>query len=205
MSQLYALEEFVARTTISRVENFKPEAGPKVAMANSNSKSDDYETGYKAGWSDASVAEALDQSRISAEFARNLQDIGFTFHEARCRVLKSLENLLTELVGKIIPEIASKTIGLRIIEEVVPMAEAILDRPTQIVVSPSMRLALEPLLTESTGFPLELIEEPSLCDGQVFLRCGGAEKRIDFTKLIDGVSASLSSMYEANDRMISHG
>jgi flagellar M-ring protein FliF len=44
-----------------------------------------YEQGYRAGWDDAVRAEAADQARIGAELARNLQEMSFSFHEARSR------------------------------------------------------------------------------------------------------------------------
>ena len=52
-----------------------------------------YETGYSAGWDDAVRAETEAHKRISAEFARNLQDLGFTFHEARAHVIPAAFNI----------------------------------------------------------------------------------------------------------------
>ncbi|MEN8837451.1 MAG: flagellar biosynthesis protein, partial [Celeribacter marinus] len=42
-----------------------------------------YEAGYKAGWDDAIAADESVRTKIGAELERNLQDLGFTFHEAR--------------------------------------------------------------------------------------------------------------------------
>ena len=49
-----------------------------------------YEQGYTAGWDDAAAAQTDDQSRIKADFARNLQSLGFTFQEARMHVLRAI-------------------------------------------------------------------------------------------------------------------
>ena len=49
-----------------------------------------YDTGYRAGWDDANAAQSDDQTRMKADLARNLQTLGFTYHEARTHILKAL-------------------------------------------------------------------------------------------------------------------
>lgn len=48
-----------------------------------------YDSGYAAGWEDATAAQSGDQSRIRAELARNLQALSFTYQEARSHVLRA--------------------------------------------------------------------------------------------------------------------
>lgn len=201
MSQLLTLEEFSA-FQISGVEDFAAhlEFGPEQ-----NLDTVAFEKGYKAGWNDASSAEENDQLKISAEFARNLQDLGFTYHEARNHVLKSLENLLLELVKKILPELAFETLGLTIVEEINSMAKVAADIPLQIVVSPLTRPTIEPMLDDFSTVALELIEEPSLSQGQVFLRAGQAEKQIDFSRVFEATSTALTAVYQTNERILKHG
>lgn len=204
MSQLLALEEFSA-FQISGVEDFAAhsEFGPEQNQENLDTVA--FEKGYKAGWDDASSAEENDQIRISTEFARNLQDLGFTYHEARNHVLKSLENLLLELVKKILPELAFETLGLTIVEEINSMAKVAADIPLQIVVSPLTRPTIEPMLDGFSTVALELIEEPSLNQGQVFLRAGQAEKHLDFSRVFEVTSTALTAMYQTNERILKHG
>lgn len=205
MSQIFVLEEFASVDPHSKIENFLADAGPVLNSDSETMSTEEFERGYKAGWDDAAIAETEDQTRISAEFARNLQDIGFTFHEARNHVLKSLDNLLSELIGGLVPEIAAKAIGAMIVDEVMPMAEVAADTPIQIVVAPSAVPALDALLADYATFPVEILEEPSLCAGQVFLRAGDSEKLIDFSKPLAAVSGALLAMYQTNERMLDHG
>lgn len=164
-----------------------------------------FEKGYQAGWDDAARAEAEDQTRIGAEFARNLQDIGFTFFEARSHVLRSLESLLSALSEKFLPEVIAKSAGLMIAEEILPMAENAIDAPTQVVVSPLSRQALEPLLATAVAIPLEILEEPSLAPGQIFLRAGGLEKEIDLSGVTARFTNSVSALYQTNDKVRNYG
>ncbi|MGR3661617.1 MAG: flagellar biosynthesis protein [Paracoccaceae bacterium] len=204
MSQLLTLEEFSA-LQITSVENFTANIDLDSEKIQESLDSVAFEKGYKAGWTDACSAEKADQTRISAEFARNLQDLGFTFHEARNQVLKSLEHFLTELIEKILPKIAHETLGLVIIDEIVPMAEEAANAPLQVVISPLTRPAIEPLLEGFSTIDLELVEETSLSSGQVFLRVGPAEKQIDFSKIFEATSTALAAMYQTNERALKHG
>jgi flagellar assembly protein FliH len=163
-----------------------------------------YESGYKAGWDDATRAEAEAQGRIGAEFARNLQDLGFTFHEARAHVMQALEPLLAGMVGRVLPELVSRTIGQTIIEELMPLASTAADAPIEVVVSPASLPALEPMLA-AANVPFTLVEEPSLAEGQVYLRSGKLERHIDFGRAVDQIGAAINGLYELNEKAFRNG
>ena len=164
-----------------------------------------YEQGYQAGWDDAVNAQSQDKTRIGAEFARNLQDLGFTFHEAKSHVIKTLEPLLTEMVTKVLPTLVSETLGQTIIEELIPFAEEASDAVVQIVVAQGCKSSIEAIIDTSLTIPLEIIEEPSLADGQVFLRMGELEKKIDMDSAIERIGEAINSIYALNKEALKHG
>ncbi len=164
-----------------------------------------YEQGYKAGWDDSARMADEDQSKFSTEFAHNLQDLGFTFHEARSHVIHSMEPLLNALVEKFIPELMAQTLVPLILQELIPLVEDIADAPIQIVISPSNLIALEPLLTAATTCPLDLSEEPSLGPGQVFLRSGKIEKQIDLDSALATIANAITALGNNSDEAFAHG
>lgn len=164
-----------------------------------------YETGYQAGWEDAANATAEEQGRISAEFSHNLQDLGFTFHEAKSHVMRSLGPILNALVETMLPELVAKAIGPRILEEIRPMAETAADAAIQIVTSPKNSAALEPMLRNVTGLNIELVEEPSLGVGQVFLRSPTLEKHIDLEDAISNLRDAVAAVQDDNQLAFAHG
>jgi len=164
-----------------------------------------YEAGYKAGWDDASRTLSEDQSRIGAEFARNLQNLGFTFQEARAHVMHALEPLLAGMIERVLPRLVSDTIGHTIVEELLPLASDAADAPIEIVVSPASRPALEGLLADTVSVPFDLIEEATLAEGQVFLRSGRIERHIDFTSAVERIGAAVRGLYELNERAFQNG
>ena len=213
MKSLFPLEEFDAADLPSGTQRPKAAAAPPVpppAPAISveeleKVRLEGYEAGYQAGWDDANRAESEDQSRIGAEFARNLQDLGFTFHEARSHVMHALEPLLTGMVEKVLPRIVSETVGQTIVEELLPLASEAADTPIEVVVSPASRPALETLLSEATTVPFALKEEESLAEGQVFLRSGKTEKHLDLTGAVDRIGTAINGLYELNEKAFQNG
>ena len=134
-----------------------------------------YDTGYRAGWEDANAAQSDDQSRIGADLARNLQSLGFTYHEARSHILKAIEPLMVEIVGRLLPEIARETLAPFVLETLMPLAEGLGDAPVTLVLNPVARAPVEALLEQATGLPVRIEEEPTLGEGQVYIKLGAVE------------------------------
>lgn len=155
-----------------------------------------YETGYRAGWDDASAALSEDQSRIRSELARNLQTLSFTYHEARSHVLKAVEPLLLQIVGQLLPEIARETLGPFVLETLMPLAEGLGDAPVTLVINPAARPAVEALLDQATGLPLTIEEEPTLGEGQVYIRLGTVETQVDLDKATAEIASAVRGFFD---------
>lgn len=207
MAPIFPLEEFTTQTVAD-----KPARTMPTEMA-SNVQAEDvekarlagYESGYQAGWDDCVKTELDEQERIGAEFARNLQDLSFTFHEARSHIMQGLEPLFAGILEKILPTLVSNTIGQTLVEELIPLASQAADIPIEIVVPPSARATIEPILLAASTVPFELLEEETLAEGQVFLRTGKTEKHIDLTGAIQRISQAINDLYDLNDKAFQHG
>ena len=167
--------------------------------ANEEAKLAAYETGYKAGWEDAASAQSEDQGRIRADLARNLQQLSFTFQEARAHVLKAVEPLLEEMVNRLLPETARETLAPLVLEQVMPMAEELTDQPVTLVLNPAVRVAVEGLLMQATGLPLTITEEPTLPEGQVYIRLGASEAKVDLTRVTTDIAAPVRGFFSLSD------
>lgn len=206
MSRLFRLEEFDHPAKPVQRVSILAETGPVISTEDiENAKLAGYETGYQAGWDDAAKTDDDDRNRIGAEFARNLQDLGFTFHEARSHVMQSLEPLLASMVDKVLPKLVSDTLGQAIVEELLPLAAQAADTPIQVIVYPQGRETLEELLSQNSAIPVELIEEDSLAEGQVYIRMGQNEKQIDLSGAVQKIGEAISGLYEINERARNHG
>ena len=175
------------------------------AMVLEETKLASYETGYSAGWEDAVAAQSGDQSRIRADLARNLQSLSFTFHEARDHVLHAIEPLLTEIVNKLLPVLAHDVLPAKILEILMPMARSLAGVPIQLVISPASRAAIDQVLEQTSGLPITVVEEPSLSEGQVYLRLGETENQINLDRATQEISAAVKGFFVLPERERKHG
>lgn len=159
-----------------------------------------YEQGYTAGWDDAAANQTDDQTRIKADFSRNLQSLGFTFQEARMHVLRSLQPLITELVGRLLPQMARETLASVALDTLMPLADAMADAPVTLVLNPASRAAVEGLLEQATGLPLTVIEEPTLGEGQVYLRLGDIETRVDLDRAVADIACAVRDFFDLTEK-----
>lgn len=164
-----------------------------------------FESGYKAGWDDAIKAQNDDHARVASDFAQNLQDLSFTYHEAYGQVLSGISPLLEDVVGKLLPAILRETLGLQISEQLHAMAREVGTLDVVIAVAPGHAELVEPMLDPEIGFPLSLIEDETLADGQADIRFGETEKQIDLGGLVEDVARAVQGFVHDNRRKTAHG
>ena len=195
---VFPLEEF--STTI--VSN-----DPKLTLETSfeEHRLEAYEQGYKAGWDDATAAQVEEQSRVAADFARNLQELSFTYHEARSQILNALKPLFTEMVSKVLPRLAQETLPQSIVEEVLSAASDRISAEFEIVISPANRPALERLLEGQTALDVNIVEEPTMAEGLAYIRFNETEKQIDLTSVLAGFSQLVEGFFTQQQKVAING
>jgi len=164
-----------------------------------------YESGYRSGWDDCLAAEQDNTRRVAAELARNLADLGFTYHEARAQLLAETEALLEAYFRKVWPRLAGSALARRIADEVVELAGRALDMPVEIVVSPADAETVRSLLADTTTFPLNLVEEEALAEGQAHLRFGQSERVYDMNELADRLCEAIAARTAEPKERLRHG
>jgi hypothetical protein len=61
-------------------------------------------------------------------------------------------------------------------------------------------------VTQATGLPLVIEEEPSLSEGQVYIRFGTAETKVDLDRVTSDIANAVRGVLQPqNLRMQSHG
>lgn len=157
-----------------------------------------FEQGYSAGWDDAVAAQQGDQDKIRADLARNLQSLSFTFQDARSHVLQSIRPLILEMVNRLLPEVAREALAPTVLDAVMPMAEGLADAPVTLVLNPANRSQVEDLVAQATGLPMVIDEEPSMPDGQVYIRFGTAETKVDLAQVTADIGLAVRSFFNLN-------
>ncbi|KAA0916138.1 hypothetical protein FLO80_10445 [Aquicoccus porphyridii] len=155
-----------------------------------------FEEGYKAGWDDAIKSQSDDKTQISQDFAQNLQQISFTYHEAQAEILKSLKPVLEEVAGVLLPDIARSNFGAHLLSEVTKLTDAATRHDIEIVVCPANIAALESILSQRDMSPIKLSSEDNLGEGQAYIRLNGIERHIDLDAAMNGIRAAIDGYYQ---------
>jgi len=164
-----------------------------------------FEQGYSAGWDDAVAAQQGDQSRIRADLARNLQSLSFTFQDARSHVLQAIRPLILEMTNRLLPAVAHEALAPTVLEALMPLADELVDAPLTLVLNPAARDQVAGVLEQATGLPMKIEEEPSLPEGQVYIRFGTAEIKVDLTQVTADITAAVRGFFNLTTEEIPHG
>ena len=157
-----------------------------------------YEQGFTAGWDDAVAAQAGNQALMGAEIARNLQELSFTYQEARTHVLRSLEPLLAQMAERVLPDMARAVLAPMIVETLRPLADALADTPVVLVINPAARPAVEAMIERAGALPMTIETETTLGEGQAHLRFGASETRIDLDRAVTDIAAAVRGFFTLN-------
>ena len=168
------------------------------ATAVEEAKVASFEQGYSAGWDDAIAAQQGDQTRIRADLARNLQSLSFTFQDARSHVLQAIRPLILQMVNRLLPEVAREALAPTVLEAVMPLPEGLADAPPTLVLNPAVRAQVEDLLSQATGLPMVIDEEPTMPEGQVYIRFGAAETKVDLAQVTTDIAIAVRAFFNLN-------
>jgi flagellar assembly protein FliH len=161
-----------------------------------------FEEGYQAGWDDAARSFTEAKEKLSADLANNLEDLSFTFHEARSHVLKAIEPVLKDVMVKLLPEVAQSGLPAILAEKLTELSSQSADAPVQISVAPDSRQFIESVLPDRPGFPLQIVDEPALAEGQVLLRMGHIEHSIDTSRAAEELTSAIHDFFAVNDERL---
>lgn len=182
------LEDFGAPDRGVQPELEIPEADPMQG----------YETGFQAGWDDAIAAAAQERGHISAEFARNLEELSITFHEARSQVTASLLPFVEALLSGLLPISAQTALKENVWAVLEPLAQSYNTPQIKLFCAPDDVEVLEELKGLSSSLDLDLVPESTFHSGQVKLRIGDEHDKIDMSDLQAQISDILAPFFSSH-------
>ncbi len=163
-----------------------------------------YDEGYQAGLEDAARSHAEGQADLREGIARSLEDMAFTYHEARQAMLKALEPLLFEILEKVLPEAARAALPAVIAETLMPHAVEATEIPALIHVHPEDEAAVQSALGVP-AFPVRLLASETLNPGQALIRLGTAEHLIDLSGAVTAIRAAVTGFHHLQQEARHHG
>ncbi|MDO6799080.1 hypothetical protein [Shimia thalassica] len=186
------------KTIANLLENFcveqpTPSDKDDPASARDDELLDSFEQGYKAGWEDAIRAKAEEKAHVSAALAGNLQELTFTYHDAKTSVLADLGPVLNAVVRTLLPKVAYRSMGERLVEQLLLLAETNSTKDVRISVASTEVVAVSELLPENLAFPVLVTGDASLSPGQAHINFSGREQQIDLDELLAELEKSIEA------------
>ena len=155
-----------------------------------------FESGYRAGWDDAATANETEDAASREAVSRTLQELAFTYHEARNHILRALSPLLSEITARILPEVARASLPHLVAEALGPYAEIVSEAPIKVSIHPNQRALVEGLMGRNPGLPLQLIEDAGLSLNRVVLSLGTSETRVDLDSALITIRTAIDDFFE---------
>tara|TARA_R110002074_G_scaffold35840_3_gene97633 strand:+ start:10980 stop:11579 length:600 start_codon:yes stop_codon:yes gene_type:complete len=161
-----------------------------------DAKLQSFDDGYQAGWEDAVKAHEDARDRVAADFAQNLQDMSFTFHEAFAKLGLAMKPMLSQIVTTVLPETTNKTLAAHVLAQMCDLMSEQSENAIEIAVSPENLNALTEMLSDTTNIPFTIKAEPALGEGQVYLRANTQEREINLDAVTRGISDALDAFFQ---------
>ncbi|MEM1360438.1 MAG: hypothetical protein AAGF94_01835 [Pseudomonadota bacterium] len=192
------------------LEDFTPIAPPPLARERIEGLTESqrlsaFEQGYKAGWDDAVTAGDGEKTRLTADISAQLGDISFGFHEARTHVLSGVRELITSVVGTLVPKIGASVLPVLVHDHLQALIEEVADTPVTLRVSPARREAIEAAIPADPGFPLQIEEHPDFSEGQVSFLSVHGESELNLENCFDEITQEIELFFAQNERQRAYG
>lgn len=182
-----------------------PQPEPDKLAAETEAGLAAFDQGYAAGWDDAVAAQDAEITKLRSDLGRNLQALYFTYHEARAHVLGALEPLLFDMTAKVLPAMARQSLGAVVLDALRPIAETLTEAPVEVLLHPASRATIEAMLASGAAPPFRITEEPSLGEGQVYLRLGQTERQVDLDGVVRAIDAAISAFFQPDTKETADG
>lgn len=164
-----------------------------------------FDRGYAAGWDDSCKAAESRAADSQDALRARLQDLGFTFHEARAHVMQAMQPMLEAIMRHAVPKVLAATLGRRLVAEFEEMMRGTSDADIALLVAPGETPMVDEALADITALPIIIEEDPAIEPGQFHLRLGAKEREIDLNELGTRLEDALSALAAINKDTLSHG
>ena len=155
-----------------------------------------FEKGYAEGYEDANRAAEEERRRVGTALAGRLEDLSFTYHEARVAILREVRELLAAVGDGVLPAMGHEGFGAALAEAVASEIDGRAPCPVAVSVTPEALDVVAPLMPEVPGFPVDLRGDPDLGEGQAVIGFPDGERELDVGPVVERALAALSEWME---------
>lgn len=193
------------------LEEFSGPPAPSTGVAGGTKQEDAasaraaFDEGYNCGWQDGAASVENDEGKQRAALAEAVQELKFTYFEARQHVMKSLRPVLEAMVNVALPEVAVPSLGGHLVECLEGLANK---QQSEVVLrcAPENETMLKEAAEQAVDFPIIIETETTLASTQVVLHFEQGQSNIDLEAILASIREAVSAFYETpNEGLRDHG
>lgn len=189
MAQPLRLEVFETPETLDGPVFLMPEQVEDIRL-------NAYERGYVAGWDDNGQQSDTEISTQRAAMLRQVEQLSFSYYEARAHVLRAIEPLFKAIFDTVLPVAVRASVVPVTIEQLLPFAVAAAEAPIILRVSTGMRAEFETAFEGLVLPPITLVETDELAQGQTEFVFDATESRIDLSHTAEMLKRAIDRFYQ---------
>lgn len=189
MNGMTFLEDFSSGKTAAMA---KGESG----QVDTNAQRGVFDDGYKCGWQDGIDSLADNDRDVRESLSAALQELNFTYFEARQHVMQSVRPVLQAMIEAVLPQLISHSLGGRVVEVLGALADNI-EHDVVVCCAPETESMLKELLEASVDFPISIEVEQTLTNSQVVLKLNDGQTRVDLEATLDALRECVDTFFGA--------
>lgn len=163
-----------------------------------------FQQGYQEGLQAGIAQTAADAAALDAAFVQSLENIDFTYTEARSQLLGSLGPLLTTIVEKVLPHCVAEGFAGQLADMLLQAAAQDANAAITLHIHPSQRSAIE-AATKDAAVQISLHDDPQLDPHAAWIRQKRSETLLDVDSLLAAISETLGAIHHIENRTENYG
>ena len=130
---------------------------------------------------------------VSAALAGRLNDLSFTYHEAREAILADLAPTVEKAIMTVLPELARQAVGALAVEQLHKIVRENSETPVVLSTAPDCYQPVIDVMPEDKQLPVEVVRDESLAEGQVRFEFAQRERLIDLSEVLEAVAGAMTA------------
>ncbi|MDA8746701.1 hypothetical protein N9M66_00645 [Litoreibacter sp.] len=186
MGELLQLEDFSAALT--NLANVAAQHDTKSLEKKS------FDSGYRDGWNDAFAEARTQDKKARQDIAGALQELSFTYFEARQHIMGSFRPLLQAMMDGVLPH-ASKAALIPFVQQEMEALADMVEPPIKIACAPSNVPLLQEIVGKSASLPIDIEAEETLTSTQIQLRYTDGFSSLDTETTVKRIQAAIEQFF----------
>jgi flagellar assembly protein FliH len=154
-----------------------------------------FEKGYGAGWDDALKSQGQKSVEISDGLVQAVNEMSFSYHEARAQLIRELEPVFLAMTQTILPASLQSTLGLRLVEKVTELAVGEGDLQVEVKVSDQDSDHVESALSSAGLQNVTVMTAPDVGPAEAYLNVGDREIHVDPSQLLADIDEGITAYF----------